>query len=208
MDYMFDNAVWFNIDIGNWDVVKVTSIVGMFQGAKQGVTWFDQDISRWPLYLVSEWTSETLAGLDVVSEENYFKINGDNVLRTETIRHAVENMETDDIKNTYGDIQNWDTSYVTDMTSIFADKSSFTEDISNWNLSQVTDMSNMFHGAEAFNADISNWNVSKVTAMNGCFHNNYKFNIDIGNWDVSIKIYESYVRLYKAGVWGGVFNRT
>ena len=37
--------------------------------------------------------------------------------------------------------------------------------IENWDMSQVTDMSYLFHQKETFNADLSNWMVSKVTNM-------------------------------------------
>ena len=66
----------------------------------------------------------------------------------------------------YGDMENWDTSNVTDMSSAFASASiSFNADISGWNTNNVTDMSNMFYNAAAFNQNIGSWTTSGVTDM-------------------------------------------
>jgi len=61
-------------------------------------------------------------------------------------------------------INNWDTSSVTDMRTMFRD-SGFNQDISSWDTSSVTDMGNMFYGASSFNHDISSWDTSSVTDM-------------------------------------------
>ena len=45
---------------------------------------------------------------------------------------------------TYGHINSWDTSLLTDMSGMFRDRSEFNDDISHWNLSGVTDTSYMF----------------------------------------------------------------
>jgi surface protein len=87
---------------------------------------------------------------------------------------------------TYGEINTWDVSLITDMNSLFEDKTTFNDDISNWDVSSVTNMGNMFHTASSFNGDISTWDVSSVTFMGGMFasagSNNYVFNQDISHW--------------------------
>ena len=65
----------------------------------------------------------------------------------------------------YGHISNWDTSEVTDMSSLFSHKDNFNEPIGNWDVSNVTNMYLMFSDAKAFNQDISAWDVSNVTDM-------------------------------------------
>ena len=52
---------------------------------------------------------------------------------------------------TYGIINGWDVSTVTDMSSLFKDLSTFNNDISGWNVGAVTNMEYMFSGASAFN---------------------------------------------------------
>ena len=56
---------------------------------------------------------------------------------------------------TYGPTMNdWNTSSVTDMSSLFFTRNTFNEDISNWDTSSVTTMEGMFYGAFVFNQDI------------------------------------------------------
>ena len=61
---------------------------------------------------------------------------------------------------TYGVINSWDVSTVTDMSELFKDKTTFNSDISGWNVGAVTNMESMFYSASAFNQDISGWNVA------------------------------------------------
>ena len=86
---------------------------------------------------------------------------------------------------TYGQISDWNTSAVTNMTYLFEHKGTFDSDISGWDVSNVTDMQDMFYGATAFNQDIGDWDVSNVTVTTRMFSGATAFNQDIGNWDVS-----------------------
>jgi surface protein len=90
--------------------------------------------------------------------------------------------------NFNSNIGNWDTSKVTSMCDMFRNASVFTGDIgfgiSKWDTSQVTDMSYMFDGAKKFNSDISNWDTSKVESIQSMFKNATNFNQDL-NWNTS-----------------------
>lgn len=85
----------------------------------------------------------------------------------------------------YGDMENWDTSLVTDMGSALQNWGSFNGDISLWDTSNVTLMDAMFLAASSFNQDISQWDTSNVTAMNGMFWDATAFDQDLSQWDTA-----------------------
>ena len=85
---------------------------------------------------------------------------------------------------TYGHISTWDTSAITDMSSLFCDSdgdwssgcsysnsvaSDFNDDISTWDTSSVTTMELMLNGASSFNHNIGSWDTSSVTSMASMF---------------------------------------
>ena len=73
-------------------------------------------------------------------------------LDDESIRVAVkDHIEGGELKDAiikkYGNIEDWNTSEVTDMNRLFQFRNYFNEDISKWDVSKVTNMRSMFHGA-------------------------------------------------------------
>jgi len=103
-----------------------------------------------------------------------------------SIRAAVNlwiSNESEAIKQ-YGPIENWNTSFVTDMGALFSyyrpyprneAMKTFNADISKWDVSQVTKMDQMFRSAESFNANIGTWNVGNVLNMAYMFRDAKKF---------------------------------
>jgi surface protein len=138
-------------------------------------------------------------------------------LDNKSIRKAVEDYikggsAKENVIDVYGEIEDWNTSKVTNMRGLFGDEYYFNQDISNWDVSNVTDMTgmfylcgtfnqpigkwgkktrnvnimnNMFAGAGKFNQDISKWDTSKVTNMEFMFLGAGNFNQDISKWDTS-----------------------
>lgn len=82
------------------------------------------------------------------------------------------------------DLSDWVVAQVINMSGLFAN-TNFNQDISNWNVSNVEDMSEMFYSAYNFNQDISQWNTSNVKHMQRMFYYANNFNQSIGNWDVT-----------------------
>ena len=79
-------------------------------------------------------------------------------------------------------INNWNTSYVSNMSNMFRGALSFNQNIGQWNTSNVINMNRMFFEAKSFNQDISRWNVTKVLDMSFMFQKAVSFNQNLGNW--------------------------
>ena len=86
--------------------------------------------------------------------------------------------------STYGQINTWDVSTITDFGYLFMSKSSFNSDISGWDVSNSTTFEQMFSGASSFNIDIGDWDVSNATNFNYMFNGASAFNQNIASWDV------------------------
>ncbi|HAP96474.1 MAG TPA: hypothetical protein DCP54_12160, partial [Chryseobacterium sp.] len=91
-------------------------------------------------------------------------------------------------QNFNGDLSGWDTSAVTNMNQMFNYATKFNSDISKWNTGKVTDMGYMFTGANAFNQDISNWNVASVYTFYSMFNGAGSFNQNLGTWQLKSTI--------------------
>ena len=111
---------------------------------------------------------------------------------SELFRVTVSNDPNDTFN---GDISHWDTSSVTDMSSMFNGAQEFNQDIGSWDVGNVENMRFMFSGLliaigarivhMGFAQDIGNWDVSKVTNMSNMFQFGPHFNSNIGDWEVS-----------------------
>jgi hypothetical protein len=69
----------------------------------------------------------------------------------------------------YGHISTWNTSAVTDMSSLFNNRKYFNDDISDWDTSNVTNMSWMFYQASSFNQPLQKWNIDKLVDITCIF---------------------------------------
>ncbi len=106
----------------------------------------------------------------------------------------------EEARTNYGDIKDWDTSNVTDMSLLFMELYQFNDDISNWNVSKVTDMSRMFWKATSFNQPLGNWErkndaneeistLKHVTDMEHMFYKAKAFNQDLKSWNLNEVIF-------------------
>ena len=91
---------------------------------------------------------------------------------------------------TAGDLGNWDTSNVTDMSYMFAGARELQTvgNLDNWDTSNVIDMSDMFNSVQLHSiGNLSKWNTSKVTNMSNMFAGavNLQAVGDLSNWDTS-----------------------
>ena len=56
--------------------------------------------------------------------------------------------------------------------------------INNWNTSNVTAMASMFNNADSFNQPIGNWDVSSCTSFDRFLENQSAFDQDLSNWQL------------------------
>uniref|UniRef100_UPI0035C78C58 BspA family leucine-rich repeat surface protein n=1 Tax=Winogradskyella sp. TaxID=1883156 RepID=UPI0035C78C58 len=208
---MFDGATAFNQDVSSWDVSSVTDMDYMFYDA----VLFNKNLWNWQLNsgavsVTNMFSSATAAlalgytetpsitqdsngiwRLSDVTPQNLFQPTTKAELQA-AVNGWIDGTITADSpvpsgqgSGTYGVMNTWDISLITDMSSLFEQKQNFNEDISNWNVSSVITMVSMFEEATAFNQDISSWDVSQVTDMSYMFVGASTFNQDISAWCVT-----------------------
>ncbi|EHC6302448.1 BspA family leucine-rich repeat surface protein [Listeria monocytogenes] len=84
------------------------------------------------------------------------------------------------------DLRNFDTSNVTDMTSMFDGSDSTSIDVSSFDTSSVTNMTFMFYSSAAASIDVSNFDTSSVTSMYAMFRScDVATSIDVSNFNTS-----------------------
>jgi surface protein len=85
-------------------------------------------------------------------------------------------------------IGSWNTASVITMQNMFVWASSFNQNIGSWNTGSVTNMSSMFSSASAFNQNIGSWNTGAVTIMSSMFINATAFNQNLGSWNLNANV--------------------
>jgi surface protein len=186
MSFMFSGTAVFNSDISGWDVSSVEDMEGMFVSA----TSFDQDLTPWCTAKIlsappnfCDQCTPPIWGCGTNSPTSSPTIP---FLTDGLIQGAVDDWCAGNVPpSIYGPIQDWDTSRVTTMASLFLNKVACNPDISQWDVSNVKDMSAMFLLALSFSGDLSAWNVSSVTTTSAMFLSAVAFNSNLGSWDVS-----------------------
>ena len=155
MIFMFDGAINFNQDIGNWNVGQVTNMLGMFYNSRS----FNQSLNNWNVGQVTN-----MLGMFYNADNFNQPLNNWNVGLVTTMSNMFAQAS-----NFNQNIGNWNVSQVTNMSRMFFSAVNFNQPLNNWNVSQVTNMSRMFSEASSFNQDLSDWDVSEVTDMTNMF---------------------------------------
>ncbi len=224
MSEMFFGATAFNQDIGGWKVSQVIYMSYLLASADS----FNQDLSRWTVSQVTQ-CNLAVCGLSTSYKPNFTNCNTNCPMPPLLVKHAnkvtvILNPQLENPTQYVGQKATLDgteytivdnallkqlvasdntdakcTTLVTDMSSLFFEKTTFNQDIGDWDVSHVTDMNTMFRKATTFNQDIGDWDVSRVTSMLGMFNEASSFNQDISSWDVS-RVTNMRAMFWKAGL--------
>ncbi|KAH8053581.1 hypothetical protein JL722_9426 [Aureococcus anophagefferens] len=192
MASLCNSSASFDGDIGAWDVSKVTTLQGAFQGCAS----FNQDLSAWDVSKVTTLRgaftdaaafNEPLGRFDVFGAFVAWDVSSVTTLQGAFLGCASFNQ----------DLSAWDVSKVTTLRGAFSDAAAFDQNIGAWDVSSVTTLQGAFQGAASFDEDLGDWDVSKVTTLRRTFEGAAEFDAPIGDWDVS-KVTVMYEMFYNA----------
>jgi surface protein len=157
--------------ISEWNTAFVNSVNALFREC----TNFNQNIGSWNVSNVTSFVLMFESAMNFNSGDiNNWTLNTTSSIdMTSMFQNCVFNSP----------LNLWNTTRVTNMSSMFAYNSSFNQNIGAWNTSAVTNMSTMFQQATNFNQNIGSWNVSNVTNFTNFMSNKTNLNYSTTNLD-------------------------
>ena len=157
MFQMFTGATLFNQNIGDWNTSNVLNMRNMFNGASDFNNGGVDSIGTWVTSLVTNMQGMFAAAPDFNQDIGGWTVS--NVLDMSGMFAAATLFNQD--------IGGWNVGNVLNMGNMFGGAVSFNNggsaSIVNWNTTSVTDRSSMFSSTNSFNQDIGDWNISSVT---------------------------------------------
>jgi len=185
-----------NPDIRKWDMSNVVHAELMFQNSTFTYSIDNKDFSS--LQSANHMFDSSYTGracgkhLSRAGAKGTLSSVGANGLSnclTDTNMHTVAGeWWTDRVNawNTYGHIDDWDVTEVTNMNGLFKNQLFTTESLSDWQTGNVITMYAMFENTN-FNGDIRFWDVRQVTSFSRMFYNNAVFNYDLSRFEAFSK---------------------
>ena len=151
---------------------------------------------------IKNWRKKSIIFLLLTNYETFYAVAITHITQA-NIEDAVEDWSCSytwcNSGDDYGNIWDWDTSEVTDMSELFFYETAFNDPLNSWDTSSVTSMSSMFYYAEVFNQALDSWDTSSVTSMSSMFDSASVFNQALDSWDTSSVTSISYM-FYSASV--------
>ncbi|MFN5351892.1 MAG: BspA family leucine-rich repeat surface protein, partial [Alphaproteobacteria bacterium] len=188
MSYMFSNAIDFNQNIGNWDTSKVTDMSSMFSSFNTGISTFNNGNAPGVSGNLLNWNTSQVTDMSGMFH-NASAFNQDISRKTGT-DNKFDNVTDCNPLSAPPNNDYWNTGCVTTMSWMFRGATNFNQNIGSWDTSKVTDMSSMFYSissistfnngnAPGVSGNLLNWNTSQVTTMQDMFRGAIAFNQDI-----------------------------
>jgi trimeric autotransporter adhesin len=143
--WYFLNCTKFNGAVGNWDMSKVTDLNGMFDNARS----FNQPLNSWDVSKVTIMQGTFQNAL--AFNQDIGSWNMSNVTSISGYFGHIFFNATSFNNGGSPSINNWDTSKMTSMGSVFYNARAFNQPIGGWNVASSTDFSYMFLNAVSFN---------------------------------------------------------
>ena len=168
---LFQNKSTFNESLENWNVSNVTAMNSMFSGA----TNFNQPLEKWNVSNVKIMDYLFKGATNFNQPLNNWNVS--NVVYMSSMFEEATNFNQP--------LDKWNTYIVTYMGSMFNEATNFNQPLDKWNTSNVINMQFMFRKAKSFNQSLNDWDVSKVQNMEGMFKEAINFNQPLNNWNVS-----------------------
>lgn len=177
LNQMFYMAYSFDQDLNNWDVSNVYTFESMFRNArkKTGITG-DWNFNNWSIKQSGTVNMEYMFG-DYLNQGTYdaSPYGGGIVTTSEPTWSPL--------------IDQWNTSYVTNMKHMFTYRSSLESvqntDVSSWDTQRLTNMNSIFYGATYGITGTENWNLPVLQDAGGAYFSTTVGNVDLSNIGIS-----------------------
>ncbi|WEV46604.1 BspA family leucine-rich repeat surface protein [Bifidobacterium sp. ESL0690] len=193
--------------LGTWDTSHVTSMKGLFSGARgyQDESPSTESLTQLKGVDKINMKSVTDASQMFAYNQNLKSIGGIENLQVSNV-NKIDSMFCDDWALTDLDLHAWNTKNLKNMSDVFAmdigiyyghgmtgsEKkmpSQLTSvDLSGWDTSSAENMSSMFSGCSRLTEikGIPEWNTASMSSISAMFKNCYKLStIDLSHWDIS-----------------------
>ncbi len=187
MGYVFYGTAISSLDLRNWDTSQATTMFLIFYNMEnlteiKGIENFKTNNVTDMSYMffntkidtldLGSWDTSQVTNMTGMfgNMENLTEIKGTENFKTGKVT-SMEVMFSNTALITL-DLNNWDTSQVTNMHGMFYNMKNITEikGLKDLKVSNVTNMCDIFNGNILSTLDLSNWDTSQVTNMQGMFY--------------------------------------
>lgn len=187
----FQNAVFFDADIGGWDVSCVEDMDFCFCGAEI----FSQDIGKWDTFSLKSinYTFARMKRFNIPLEWEVENVESANFAFFENLsfNQNLENWNPKNLKSAVGifscavafnsSINGWNLEQCVDFSEAFLCAISYNQPMDKVRFEKLEKLNRTFANARSFNQPLL-WNTPKLIEAVGCFSEAHSFNGDLHTW--------------------------